>query len=90
MKEFKNSEKHNLKHIYKNELYNACFSHDTPYSDSKDLPKRTVSDIVLKDKAYEIAINPKYEWNQRGLANMVYKFFDKQTGSGTSVNEELA
>ena len=61
--------------------------HDAAYSDSKGLAKRTVSDKVLKDRAYEIAINPKYNGYQRGLA---YKFFEKKTGSGASVNEELA
>ena len=42
-------------------------------------------------KNYEISIHPKYDGYQRGLASMVYKFFfDKKTGSGASVNEELA
>ena len=48
----------NLKYIYRNELDKACFSHDAAYSDSKDLAKRTVSDKILKDRAYEIAVNP--------------------------------
>ena len=43
----------------------------------------------MKDRAYEIAINPKYDGYQRWLANMVYKFFKKKTGSRASVNEEL-
>ena len=50
----------NLKHIYKNELDKACFSHYAAYSDSNDLDKRTVSDRILKDEAYDIAINPNY------------------------------
>ena len=45
----------------------------------------------MKDRAYETAIkSEKYDSYQRGLASMVYKFFDKKTGSGASVNEELA
>ena len=82
----------NLKQIYKNELGKACFAHDAAFSDSKDLAKTTISDKILKDRAYEIAINPKYDGYQRVLANMMYKFFDKKTGSGAgaSVNEELA
>ena len=47
------------------------------YGKSKDLVKRTQSDKVLKDKAFQIASNPKYDGYQRGLASMVYKFFDK-------------
>ena len=37
--------------------------------------------MILKDRAYEIAINPKYDSYQGGLASMVYKIFDKTTGS---------
>ena len=53
----------------------ACFAHDAGYSGSEDLAKRTVSDNILKDRAYEIAINPKYDGCKRGLISMVYKFF---------------
>ena len=42
----------NFKHLCKNELDKACFAHDTAYSDSNSLAKRTISDKVLKDKAY--------------------------------------
>ena len=53
------------------------------YGKSEDLPKRTQSDKVLKDKALKIASNPKYDGYQRGLASMIYKFFDKKSsGSG--------
>ena len=48
------------------------------YGDFKDLAKRTASDRVLKDKALYIATNPKNNGYQRGLASMVYKFFDKK------------
>ena len=44
----------------------------------------------MKDRAYKIAINLNYDGYQTALAGMVYKFFDKKTGSGVSVNEELA
>ena len=53
------------------------------YGKSKDLVKRTQSNKVLRDKAFKIASDPKYDGYQRGLASMVYKFFDKKsTGSG--------
>ena len=45
--------------MYKNELDKACIAHDVAYSYSKDLAKRTISDKILKDRAYEIAINTK-------------------------------
>ena len=61
----------------------ACFQHDMSYGDFKYLAKRTASDKILRDKASDIAKNPKYDGNQRGLASMVYKFFDKKSvGSG--------
>ena len=41
----------------------------------KDLAKRTASDKVLRDKAFNVAKNPKYDGYQRGLAYMVYNFF---------------
>ena len=75
----------NTDFIYKNELDKASFQHDMAYEKSKDLVKRTRSDKVLKDKASKIASNPKYDGYQRGLASMVYKFFDKKSkGSGIS------
>ena len=60
-------------YIYKNELDKACFTHDAAYSDSKDLTKRTVADKILRDKAFNIAKDPKYDGYQKGLASMVYK-----------------
>ena len=58
------------------------------YGDFKYLARRTASDKVLRDKAFNIAKNPKYDGYQRGLASMVYKFFDKKSaGSGVANNE---
>ena len=70
-------------YIYKNELDKAFFQHDMAYGDFKDIKRRTASDKILRDKAFNIAKNPKYDGYQRGLASMVYKFFDKKSsGSG--------
>ena len=75
----------NTDFIYRNELDKACFQHDMAYGKSKDLTKRTQSDKVLRDKAFKIASDPKYDGYQRGLASMVYKFFDKKSsGSGVA------
>ena len=70
------------RYIYRNELDKACFQHDSAYADDKDLINRTKSDKVLRDKAYDIASNPEYDGYQRGLASMVYKFFDKRSTAG--------
>ena len=51
------------------------------YGKSNYLAKRTQSDNVLRDKAFKIASNPKYDGYQRGLASIVYKFFDKKSAS---------
>ena len=76
-------------YIYKNELYKACFQHNMAYGDFKDLPKRAAADKVLRDKAFKIASDQKYDGYQRGLASMVYKFFDKKSsGSDLANNNE--
>ena len=48
--------------------------HNTAYSDNKDLAKITISDNILEDRAYEIAMNLKYDGYERRLASMVCKF----------------
>ena len=59
------------------------------YGDFKDLAKRTAADKVLRNKAFKIAIDQKYDGYQRRLASMVYKFFDKKSqGSGLASNKE--
>ena len=79
-------------YIYMKELDKACFTHDAAYSDSKDLTKRTVVDKILKNKAFYIAKDPKYDGYQRGLASMVYKFFDSKSSGAKLIpqNEQLA
>ena len=58
------------------------------YGDFKDLKRKTFSDKVLRDKAFNIAKNPIYDGYQRELVSMVYKFFEeKSTGSGITNNE---
>ena len=105
-KEFKSLKKLEIQTIYKNELDKACFAHDAAYSDSKDHTKITAADKILRNKAFDIAKDPKYDGYQRGLASMVYKLFDskvaspdkKSVGSGakhvntkiTPQNEQLA
>ena len=77
----------NTNYIYKNDLDKAFFQHDMVYGKYKDLTKRTKSDKVLRDKASEIASNPKYNRYQRWFASMVYNSFDKKsTGNGTMSN----
>ena len=77
-------------YIYKNELDKACFQHDMAYGDFKDLARRTASDKILKDKAFNIAKSPKYDVYQRGLASMVYKFFGKKSsGSEVAANNVI-
>ena len=83
----------NTNFVYKNKLDKVCFQHDMAYGKSKDLVKRTQSDKVLKDKAFKIASDPKYDGYQTGLASMVYNFFDKKfaslnTFSGSRITNE--
>ena len=69
----------NTDFIYKNELDKAFFQNDMAYGKTKDLVKKTQSDKVLKDKAFKIVSDPKYDGYQRGLPSMVYSFFDKKS-----------
>ena len=75
-------------YIYKNEHDKVCFQHEMANGDFKDIARITASDNVLRDKAFNIAKNHKYDGYQRGLASMVYNFFDKASaGSGITNNE---
>ena len=76
-------------YIYKNELDKTCFQHDMAYGDFKDLKRRTASDKILRDKAFNIGKNPKYGGYQRGLASMVYNFFDKKLKGRSVANNEI-
>ena len=51
------------------------FQHDMACGDFKDLNRGTAADKLLRDKAFNIAKNPKYDGYQHGLASIVYKFF---------------
>ena len=62
------------RYVYRTELDKACFQHDLAYGNFKDLARRTASDKVLSDKAFNIAKNPKYDEYQGGVASMVYNF----------------
>ena len=95
IKKFK--ETGDTRYIYRNELDKACFQHDSAYADSKYLVSRTQADKILRDKAYNIASNPSYDGYQRGLASMVYTFFNKKSAlladkstMGGNLNLELA
>ena len=78
-------------YIYKNELDKACSQHDMANGAFKDLKKRTAVDKVLRDKAFNIDKNPKYDGYKKGLASVVYRFFDKKTkGSGATLANKSA
>ena len=87
IKEFKRTG--DARYIYRNELDKACFQHDSAYADHKDLINRTESDKFLRDNAYDIFSNPEYDGYQRGLASIVYKFFDKKSMAKSSSLERM-
>ena len=95
IKEFKRTGDTRL--LYRNELDKACFKHDAAYAKYKDVENRLIPDQKLRNSAYDIANNPKYDGYRRGLASMVYKFFDskvapldKMSGKGIKNNLILA
>ena len=79
-----------LSHIVKNKLNAACFQHDYAYNKYKDSVNRTQSDIVLKNKAYKIGVDPKIDGFQRSLAAIVYKFFSERSKGSRIENKQLA
>ena len=78
-KEYINSKKQtgDLLYVYRNKLDKACFQYKA-YGDFKHLPRRSASDKTLRDKAFNIAKNPKYDGYQHGLASINYNFVDKK------------
>ena len=76
IKEFKRTGDTRL--LYRNELDKARFKHDPAYTKYKDVENRLISDQKLRNSAYDIASNSKYDGYQRGLASMVYRFFDSK------------
>ena len=66
------------RYIYQNNLDKNCFQHGMTYGDFKDLTRRAASVEISRDKAFNIAKNPRYDEYQRGLASVVYNIFDKK------------
>ena len=58
----------NTDFIYRNNLDKACFEHGMVFGKLNDLTKRTQSEKFLRDKAFQIASDPKHDGHQRGLA----------------------
>ena len=57
------------------------------YGDFKDLAKRTAADKVFRNKAFKIVSDQNYDECQRGLASMVYTFFDKKSQRSGLAND---
>ena len=77
-------------YIYQSQLDKAWFQHDMVYGDFRDLTRRSAFDKILRDKAFNIPKNPKYDGYERGHTAMFYKFFDKIfPGSGIK-NENIS
>ena len=96
-KEFKILKEQEIQDVFTDKkLDKTCFQHDMAYGDFINLVRRRASDKVLRDKAFSIAKNPRYDGYQRGLASMIYKFFDKKIAKGSGFksaikqNEQLA
>ena len=77
-------------YVYQSELDKVCFQHDMTYAEFKDLTRRTSSHRILRDKAFNIAKNPKYNGYYRGLASVVYNFFDKKNFPGAIKKKNIS
>ena len=79
-----------LQYIYQKELDKTFFQLDMAYGDFKDVTRRTASDKILRDKAFNIAKSLEYDGYQGGLTSMLYNFFDKKTDGGAVKNEYMS
>ena len=86
----KQKETEDSQYIYQSQLDKACFQHDMAYGNFKHLARRTASDETLRDKAFNIAKNPKYDEYQKDIASMVDEFFDKKTSGSSMKNENMS
>ena len=77
-------------YFHQKELDKAFFKNGMAYGHSKDLTRRTASNKILRDKAFDIIKNPKYDENQHGLASMVYIFLDKKSSCCGTKNENIS
>ena len=79
-------------------IYKKTKKHEMAYEDLKDLRRRTASDKILCDNAFNMAKKSKCDGYQRGLASMVHTFFenksvsvaDKSASSGAIQNENIS
>ena len=83
-------EKGDSRNIYQNQLDKACSQHDMAYGDFKDLNRRTASDKLLRDKAFNMTNFLKYDGYQRELASMVHKFVNERSSSAATKNEIIS
>ena len=67
--------KETSRYTYQKKQEKACFQHYMVYWDFKNLSRKATSNKVLRDKAFNIAQNLKYDGCKCGLASMIYKFF---------------
>ena len=66
------------RYIYQNVLDKAWFQYDVVFGDFRDSTRRTVSDKILRDKAFNSVKNLKYHRYQRGFTSMSYNLFDNK------------
>ena len=77
-------------YVCQNEVHKPCFQHGIAYGDFKYLARRTASDKILCDEAFNIAKISNYDGYPRGIPSTVYKFFDEKTSALSARSETLA
>ena len=72
------------RYFYFNELDKVWFQQDKAYGDFKNLLRKTASDKILRDKAFDVVKNLKHDTYQRGFASIVYNLFYKESSDGAT------
>ena len=83
-------DKVDLRDTYQNKLHKACFQQYMVYKHFKLLNRRIATDKLLHGKAFNIDKGPKDNGYQRGLAPMIYNFFDRKTSGRSIKNENIS
>ena len=65
--------------IYQNKPNKICFQQGMTYGDFKNFPRRTASDKVLHNNAFNIPKSPKFDAHQCEIPSLVCKCLDKKS-----------
>lgn len=76
--------------MYEIDLSQTEFTYSACELFAKNITRRTTSDKATRDKAFKIASSSKSDEYRRGIASIVFKFFDKKSKRCGAVRDQTA